>query len=686
MTEFIKHLPETLRIHKKSIRAIAIILVISLAAEVFLFNFRYFLLVLHHPKKMVFPYNQFEYNDGCEQNDGGAKIESNNATIRIPNVDTPVYNIKIDYTGTGQGFFTVNAKYDDDNFSQEYIKTGDWYVDSGVAGSQYINIVSSGKLHELLLTFSNADECGVEVTAVEFNTPYFNFRIPRFLLLFLVLCALYAFHRRKPWKVPLNLESTAQTNAFLAVGGAAILIASGIFSLVCTEYPVYRNVPDNNDNYMLMTEAFYNGRLSFVEPPPQELKDLKNPYDVSVRTEDKIKYKWDTAYYKGKYYSYFGVAPVITLLLPFKLLTGCYLSTSMACMLFEIALLVTLLMLYRLVVSKWYNGISFVLFLVGEVAIVFADSVLWLISEPRFYELAVISANLFFFLALTMLMGVAAGKKPWPRLLLAGLFFGLMVASRPNFVLYLLVAVPLLAVCFKRNTGGRDRVFSALEFSAPLAVIAVLLMAYNKARFGSVFEFGAKYQLTLNDPAFNRMTDISKLIPGLYHYLIEPFTVNLAFPFFHLAITQPTTMSQYYFNYPNAGVLNFPLLLILPAVVYVLRRMPACRSTIKRMVAFLVSVCAGMIVVDIMMAGVTFRYEMDILPELTLVAILLWFEAYLYLQRRGADVPAAKLFTVTVVITSFISLMISLVGESNYFEQNYSSVYNYLRIICEFWR
>ena len=47
---------------------------------------------------------------------------------------------------------------------------------------------------------------------------------------------------------------------------------------------------------------------------------MENPYNPEEREE--IDYLWDRAYYDGKYYSYFGITPIITVMFPFYLLSG----------------------------------------------------------------------------------------------------------------------------------------------------------------------------------------------------------------------------------------------------------------------------------------------------------------------------------------------------------------------------
>ncbi len=62
-----------------------------------------------------------------------------------------------------------------------------------------------------------------------------------------------------------------------------------------------------------MTKAIMDGRLYLDEEPPQYLEEMDNPYDfnqreyLQVRHKDQPEYKWDYAYYDGKYYIYFGI-------------------------------------------------------------------------------------------------------------------------------------------------------------------------------------------------------------------------------------------------------------------------------------------------------------------------------------------------------------------------------------------
>ena len=72
---------------------------------------------------------------------------------------------------------------------------------------------------------------------------------------------------------------------------------------------------------------------------------------------------------------------------------------------------------------------------------------------------------------------------------LAGLFLGLAVSCRPH----LAFALPFFVGEWWRETEGRERWLVALRFAAPLALIGLVLMANNYARFEDPFEFGHRF-------------------------------------------------------------------------------------------------------------------------------------------------------------------------------------------------
>lgn len=75
--------------------------------------------------------------------------------------------------------------------------------------------------------------------------------------------------------------------------------------------------PGATNQYELVAEAILNGHINIdngdVDPL---LLQMDNPYDPQARVDLGVDYRWDTAYYHGHYYMYFGVVPVFLLFLP----------------------------------------------------------------------------------------------------------------------------------------------------------------------------------------------------------------------------------------------------------------------------------------------------------------------------------------------------------------------------------
>ena len=75
----------------------------------------------------------------------------------------------------------------------------------------------------------------------------------------------------------------------------------------------------------------------------------------------------------------------------------------------------------------------------------------------------------------------------------------MVAACRPQLVLLSLCAIALFwdTICqLKKQREARKALAAAL---LPYGIVAVALMLYNAARFGSPLDFGANYNLTTND-------------------------------------------------------------------------------------------------------------------------------------------------------------------------------------------
>ena len=84
-----------------------------------------------------------------------------------------------------------------------------------------------------------------------------------------------------------------------------------------------------------LVDAFENKQVHLLEEPSAELNALENPYDKNARDSSDAYVLWDHVYYNHHYYSYYGIAPVVLLFLPYHLITGYYFSSTVAVLLFS---------------------------------------------------------------------------------------------------------------------------------------------------------------------------------------------------------------------------------------------------------------------------------------------------------------------------------------------------------------
>jgi len=101
--------------------------------------------------------------------------------------------------------------------------------------------------------------------------------------------------------------------------------------------------------YALQFSAFLNGSIALEAEPTPRLEELDNPYDTAERKEAGLNYYsnetensylWDIAYYDGQYFSYFGIAPILTVYYPVNLLTGMIPGTNLVCIILSLLAIV----------------------------------------------------------------------------------------------------------------------------------------------------------------------------------------------------------------------------------------------------------------------------------------------------------------------------------------------------------
>jgi hypothetical protein len=382
---------------------------------------------------------------------------------------------------------------------------------------------------------------------------------------------------------------------------------------------------DQSRPYNLLTRALLKGQLHLDVEPRPELFELSEPYHLGRNAPYRLH---DASLYRGRYYFYFGVAPVLTAFLPWRLAGLGDLPEAAAAVAFSLVGFVFSALLLRHLLRSHLPAPP------KPLALFLAFLVLGLTNVTPFilrgalvYEVAIAAGYAFSAGAAWVFATAGArGTLSLTRLALGGLLLGLAVGSRPNLVL-LVPFLPLLALSGGRPPSLKAVARPALAVMAPLALCGLALGLYNQARFDSWTEFGTRYQLVGVLPI--AQFESHAVGPVLYYELLAPPALRVDFPFLFADQGWRGSVPEGTFidSSTTGAFAHSPFLLVLLAFPWVLRgaslRAPA---TLRRQLLTLVA--AGLVVPTVtafVFASVAMRFEVDFLYLLLVPALVLWF-------------------------------------------------------------
>ncbi|MGI6535243.1 MAG: hypothetical protein ACOX12_02325 [Eggerthellaceae bacterium] len=260
--------------------------------------------------------------------------------------------------------------------------------------------------------------------------------------------------------------------------------------------------PHQRNEYELMADSLIEGHLYLDYAPNKLLDHMENPYDTQARQALGVHVHWDSAYYHGKYYMYFGVVPAVLVFVPFKLIAGQSLTTYHATQLFTALYIIGLFFLMRLISRRFFRAIPVPVFYLLFAALALIST--WYFAEAPALYCTAISAGVFFqtWGLYCFARAVWVERREWHQIGLAALGAlcgALTVGCRPTVAIANLMAVPLLVEYLKMVRPSKKLVGQLLLVALPYVIVIGALMMYNHVRFGSFLEFGQSYQLTAAD-------------------------------------------------------------------------------------------------------------------------------------------------------------------------------------------
>lgn len=687
------------------------VLVAALLFEAFIANFHAFHLLFSDTERREIPAESAEISVSGGV-DGGfvSKENGGTLTLELKDLSEPIGTVAI-HCEFLEGCDYINVKVDakDDTQTASYrTSVADGQILRTDEGSAVILLDLSGDVHALRLRLSTEEEASFRVTGLTLNQPVpFRPSVLRLSLILLVALSLYALLRFPSMRATYAEKPLLFGRIAFALTALGMLLAVALTVLYQYDRSgaFVSNFLSQSGNQITkeLVDAFSAGQVSLLEKPSEELLALENPYDWSQRSEAGVSYLWDHLLFEGKYYSYYGIAPVLLLFLPYHLLTGAYFPTPEAVLLFGALGILFLSLLFLEFVKRFCQRIPLNALIASLVILQCSSGVWYNFVSPLFYEIAQTSGFLFTCLGFWLLLRANPLGEGGIRLAsLAGATLSLATAvlCRPTLALYCITALPILAYGFFKYKAEREegktpfrgrRLLGAgmpylLAALLPFALLGGGQMLYNLARFGNPLDFGIQYSLTIND--FTRSQFHADFVAiGFYNFLLAFPVIKPEFPYVFSNYSNLSVNGYYFLATNNAGGL---LWRALPTFGYL--GAPAAWRTLsgaekRKALLILLPTCVlapAVILFSIWESGYAVRYCTDFAWPMVLGGMAILFLLY----ARHAEKQTQRILQCAFVVAALLSLVVNagllygFMSRDGYLESQYLA----LGRVFDFWK
>lgn len=410
---------------------------------------------------------------------------------------------------------------------------------------------------------------------------------------------------------------------------------------------------EGNQMTQELVDAFENKQVNLISEPSDELNALENPYDRNARDSSGAPVLWDHVYYNNHYYSYYGIAPVILLFLPYHLITGYYFSSTVAVLLFSVIGIIGLSMLFFAFLKKWFSKTPTGVVLACLILLQIVSGIWFSVGRPDFYEVAIsegfacITWGTFFLIRSNI---IGSGKISFWRTVIASFLLALSVLCRPTLAVYCVCAAVFMLMAIPRFRKGhelanghsfaRNGIKYLVCAFLPMICLACVQMWYNYSRYGSPLDFGIQYSLTIND--FTKSQYHTKFVwIALYNYLFNVPIFSAKYPFIYTEFQDMDSSGFFYADYWATSNTSGLIFLALPIFAYFFagkawKKLPN-RTTKVQSLAYIGLPCILMpiiIIASVWESGYAVRYMLDFSWEMVLGAFAIIFFLY---QKTNND-------------------------------------------------
>lgn len=667
---------------KKEYFKIILIFIIAIFLEVIVFNITSYraLFGKHEEKKYENP--QFLYSS-----DG-------RSYLKIDNINDEIVTLKLQLRAF-DGISEYTIFYSDETSNDFFYLAAKNYI-SDNEKSHYIPLFLSGETKSLIISIDEyiyESGCFDEIVLNE-KIP-FEFNIIRFVIVVGILLFAHAIKYSSIFKEDYSKKSLKQEFILLGILAVFFVILSCINTYSSPETDSKKSLLSFSTNEGVYNKDFVDslrcGKLYLLQEPTSEFLKLENPYDVLARShlDRNVDYKWDTAYYNGRFYIYFGILPVLLVFLPYNLITGSYLKVSVATFGFSILIFILLKEILLKILSRYFEKIQFKTVVYYLIILCSGTLIFYANGMSRFYEIVII-AGLYFVLQglYFILKSMEDYKNKHLNIFVGSLCLALSVACRPTDLFASILILPYLIKLFLEYVKQiKDKKFDLIKLilavAIPYLTVGIALMSYNYVRFGDVFEFGSKYQLTINN-MIELESRFSSVPIGI---LCNLFTIPKFIPDFPF-ITHSNDLATFYGYYYIENMIGglFAIAPICFTIFFIFKfNKKVENKELKILVNTLIIVGIFIAIISTAMAGSNQRYLIDYAWIIILAGILIFASLYNILKSDETKKVLRFILCSITIYTFFVGIAAGILTEKEHMKYYSPEEYYKTKYTVCFW-
>lgn len=623
------------------------------------------------------------------------KLSQGYKGFELTNLNAHVKNLYIDMEPedykeiTGNKYITIVISATDAG-NAEYFDLPERTIVYDQIQTKYIPLRLNGKSSRLSVYIKNCENKTLVINDVQVNAKVpFDFNFIRVIILFAAVLLIYIIRPSSGfYKYIFNIDSQRQNVVFSAV----VIINLAVISALGIAHPNKGISPGSHQHqYHWLADAIMDGHFYLNEDPPSALVNMENPYDRNLRDdvvrESGESYKWDTAYYNGKYYVYFGIVPELLFFLPTRLLGIMIINKGPVIIMTMLAVLFGYLLIRELTL-RWFKDASFLVYM--QLSVIFANSTgaFMAIKAPDLYMIPISHALAF------SLMGLYLWLRALPRdkgcvkggyLFLGSLCMALVAGCRPQVTFASFLALPLFwdTAFKKRELFSFKSLGKTLGFVLPYGAVAAFIMFYNYSRFGSVFNFGASYNLTVMDMVSEKFS-LAKIPLGIYTYFIQPPYLIASFPFLKNADIVTEFMGNYVMEKNFGGLFACHIILLSLLFVYKAKNIIKGKRLLVPLIILIVHSFAAA-VIDCNTGGLVHRYLIDFMWQIFLAAVIAVYALYEKYKDTAFENIVVKFTALSFVWSMCYSFMLLFNDGAASYKYNIPQLYYFVKHTIEFW-